>query len=157
MILDVVHNFWTLKGKLSQNPTIWPSKGKLSRNPVIQVLACLKNIFSEVPLQVPLYRAGAEYILRVYIFRDIFHNVLSNAWETGRRQKGSVGARVPPGLHASWWECGGLDARSKPRSWSSSCAIGVGVALARAFARICTDTRGRRWISKRSIWQMWWS
>jgi hypothetical protein len=45
IILDVVDNFWTLKGKLSQNPTIWPLKGKLSQNPVIQVLACLKNIF----------------------------------------------------------------------------------------------------------------
>jgi hypothetical protein len=44
-ILDVVDNFRTLKGKLSQNPTIWPLKGKLSQNPVIQVLACLKNIF----------------------------------------------------------------------------------------------------------------
>ena len=44
-ILDVVDNFWTLKGELSQNPTIWPLKGKLSQNPVIQVLACLKNIF----------------------------------------------------------------------------------------------------------------
>ena len=44
-ILDVVDNFWTLKGKLSQNLTIWPLKGKLSQNPVIQVLACLKNIF----------------------------------------------------------------------------------------------------------------
>jgi hypothetical protein len=44
-ILDVVDNFWTLKGKLSQNPTIWPLKGKLSQNPVIQILACLKNIF----------------------------------------------------------------------------------------------------------------
>ena len=44
-IFDVVDTFWTLKGKLSQNPTIWPLKGKLSQNPVIQVLACLKNIF----------------------------------------------------------------------------------------------------------------
>jgi hypothetical protein len=44
-ILDVVDNFWTLKGKLSQNPTIWPLKGKLSQNQVIQILACLKNIF----------------------------------------------------------------------------------------------------------------
>jgi hypothetical protein len=27
IICDVVHKFWTLKGKLSQNPTIWPLKG----------------------------------------------------------------------------------------------------------------------------------
>jgi hypothetical protein len=29
--------------------------------------------------EVPLYRAGAGYLLMDYIFRDIFHNVLRNA------------------------------------------------------------------------------
>ena len=125
IIWDVVHKLWTLKGKLSQNPTIWPLKGKLSQIPVIQVLACLK-IYILGGTAVPLYRAGAGYLLRFCIFRDIFHNVLRNAWETGPDGKGSVRTEVPLGVRASWWECGGLDVGSKPGQWGSSCTIGVG-------------------------------
>ena len=63
----MVHKFHTLKGKLSQNPTLWALKGKLLQNPAIQVWACLTNIFLE-GTAVPLYRAGAGHILRVYIY-----------------------------------------------------------------------------------------
>ena len=70
---------------------------------MIQVLAGLKNIF-----YVPLYRAGTGYFLRIFIRRDIFHNVRETLEKRVRGNREVSGGKsqlayMPVGGHGVGW------------------------------------------------------